>query len=641
MCLLLNQSVYIACICCTILQYKDQYKYEKYSYVLLESLLFFRLFKQIFTSPFFSGLIISITYILKQIGVFQDFSDIIFYSPLIQLICIFSLNFCSRILIWVYSLLKMNSSKKQRIQRLQLFNFLQMTLFFPLNMISLALSSMLDVPFLPVFGLPVYFCGFPRPKRFWERISSSNRQTNEAFIYEKFSKNLQKILGNFLLKKSFLKVGDFYLLRFEKYIGIIQILECGNNYTIVQFKGLESQEMTSCHSIECNQIDRIIEETFIQKKCFFKDFLGAALPFGQQNINMYDENQLQFTGIITDEDFIKGFSEILVKVLVYFIHVFFEENEFFQLDEFLNEFQEILLKKDFPKEGFLPIEFCEKIGFFNVFQEGKKEEKYKQNYKKFKSFLNEEEKNTKKIDQEMNNFLEDIENELNQIKPQKIRPQAESPPTKSKENIQKVLKILYFLILNDTSFNPKKLDQAHIYKIFTKSDFLLQKYPFFQKKKKLFYIIQTSLRFSLKISYDSYAYLGSNLGIPNDEIINNIKENDEKAYIGIPQEKQWKKSIENDVEVLWTLNFNTENQQISISRSSFKSVQCNFFQFKSDIVQSIWANLAFELYYATNDDDERYSIQTHEQFFRNICIQQAEEPLGYAPFYSGCQSIYY
>ena len=32
---------------------------------------------------------------------------------------------------------------------------------------------------------------------------------------------------------------------------------------------------------------------------------------------------------------------------------------------------------------------------------------------------------------------------------------------------------------------------------------------------------------------------------------------------------------------------------------------------KEEILKMIWSNLIFELYYVTNDDDERYSIQVN------------------------------
>ena len=46
----------------------------------------------------------------------------------------------------------------------------------------------------------------------------------------------------------------------------------------------------------------------------------------------------------------------------------------------------------------------------------------------------------------------------------------------------------------------------------------------------------------------------------------------------------------------------------------------DLFMFKADatIIKSVWNNLRFELMYATNDNDERYSIQTHPNLMRNL-----------------------
>ena len=53
------------------------------------------------------------------------------------------------------------------------------------------------------------------------------------------------------------------------------------------------------------------------------------------------------------------------------------------------------------------------------------------------------------------------------------------------------------------------------------------------------------------------------------------------------------------------------------------------------MVKGIQNNLQVELFYATNDDEERYSIQTHKTLLRNLAIEMSEEPLGYAVLYSG------
>lgn len=53
----------------------------------------------------------------------------------------------------------------------------------------------------------------------------------------------------------------------------------------------------------------------------------------------------------------------------------------------------------------------------------------------------------------------------------------------------------------------------------------------------------------------------------------------------------------------------------------------------AEAVRGQWANLSWELLYATNDDEERYSIQAHPVLLRNLTVQAADPPLGY-PIYS-------
>lgn len=49
--------------------------------------------------------------------------------------------------------------------------------------------------------------------------------------------------------------------------------------------------------------------------------------------------------------------------------------------------------------------------------------------------------------------------------------------------------------------------------------------------------------------------------------------------------------------------------------------------------------MIMELLYIANDDEERYSIQSHKQLLRNLCIQFAEPPIGYEVFSSGVIGI--
>ena len=58
-------------------------------------------------------------------------------------------------------------------------------------------------------------------------------------------------------------------------------------------------------------------------------------------------------------------------------------------------------------------------------------------------------------------------------------------------------------------------------------------------------------------------------------------------------------------------------------------------QLNCEGVHAVWADLAFELLYLTNDDEERHSIQAHPSLLRNLSIQAADPPLGYFVYSSG------
>lgn len=59
------------------------------------------------------------------------------------------------------------------------------------------------------------------------------------------------------------------------------------------------------------------------------------------------------------------------------------------------------------------------------------------------------------------------------------------------------------------------------------------------------------------------------------------------------------------------------------------------FNISEPILKSVWNNLRFELIYATNDNDERYSIQTHPTLLRNLWVEACEQPFGYPSYHSG------
>ena len=65
------------------------------------------------------------------------------------------------------------------------------------------------------------------------------------------------------------------------------------------------------------------------------------------------------------------------------------------------------------------------------------------------------------------------------------------------------------------------------------------------------------------------------------------------------------------------------------------------FEFRREVIRSIWANLNLELMYYTNANVERFSIQAEKDILRNLLIHLAEPPLGYPVYSSGATPIYF
>lgn len=84
------------------------------------------------------------------------------------------------------------------------------------------------------------------------------------------------------------RVGSYYLMKNEKMIALIQVLERGNNYAVYTLKGTELQETTVCHAEENDNINNISEDIFKngRNSC---NFNFALSPIKQIGFGIYDD----------------------------------------------------------------------------------------------------------------------------------------------------------------------------------------------------------------------------------------------------------------------------------------------------------------------------------------------------------------
>ena len=105
----------------------------------------------------------------------------------------------------------------------------------------------------------------------------------------------------------------FYLLKNEKMIVLIQVLERGHNYLYFTLKGTELQETTVCHAEENGRMNDECELLF-DKGERNPNFAFSLSPMRQLSFDVYDDQKVSLAGVIESPDF-----ESLVKKA--FMHI--------------------------------------------------------------------------------------------------------------------------------------------------------------------------------------------------------------------------------------------------------------------------------------------------------------------------------
>ncbi|XP_074662137.1 pecanex-like protein 4 [Tubulanus polymorphus] len=178
-------------------------------------------------------------------------------------------------------------------------------LIFGLMVVATAISA----PLLPLFTLPVFLIGFPRPIRSWpEAVGASANVCADTMFYRQLAPELAKALRTGFANGSLgdPNPGSHYLIRYQDRLAWILVLERGYNYCTINIKGLELQE-TSCHTVEAARVDDIFCETFEHDKgvpsCAINHHLFNTLtPQDATLIDSYSDARNVLTGILDSPD---------------------------------------------------------------------------------------------------------------------------------------------------------------------------------------------------------------------------------------------------------------------------------------------------------------------------------------------------
>lgn len=91
----------------------------------------------------------------------------------------------------------------------------------PLSIAFLVISCVLDVPYMPYLGLPVFTFASLRPHRMWPTLERKMKATSEASIYNAFlAQAMEEIKVMLVSCNTELEVGQYFLIRICKSVQI-------------------------------------------------------------------------------------------------------------------------------------------------------------------------------------------------------------------------------------------------------------------------------------------------------------------------------------------------------------------------------------------------------------------------------------
>ncbi|KAM9294127.1 pecanex-like protein 4 [Gastrophryne carolinensis] len=147
---------------------------------------------------------------------------------------------------------------------------------------------------------------------------------------------------------------------------------------------------------------------------------------------------------------------------------------------------------------------------------------------------------------------------------------------------------------------------------------------------ELFQLALKAFRYTFKLMVDK-----ASLGPVEDfkELLNYLEEYDNDWYIGLVSDTEWQQAVLQEKPYLFSLGHDPNMGVYTGRVLTLQEQLVQIGKLNAEAVRGQWANLSWELLYATNDDEERYSIQAHPILLRNLTVQAADPPLGY-PIYS-------
>ncbi|XP_042302006.1 pecanex-like protein 4 isoform X2 [Sceloporus undulatus] len=602
--------------------------------------------------------------------------------------------------------------------------------FFPVVLALVALSALLSSPLLPLFSLPVFLIGFPRPIRSWPGpVGATACVCPDTIYYQQMIPSLTTVLQSAFSVGSLglCSPGSHYLCRFQDRLVWILVLERGFTYCCVNIKGLELQE-TSCHTAEAHRVDEIFEMAFEQEEhshilSFNHHFGNILTPCALLPVKLYSDARNILSGIIDSPENRKQLKEDFINVLLWVLvqycyektkthrmldrrpesmlesppveppEVFSKQQNAAErspwkddddglsvesVDEWTDDSslfddeprKKIPKSKGMPSREVTPRPFFSLPGSVEIHTTETELPEAASVNKLYKTVVLglpavDTGKQWGVIDLPPVKFT-NLYSELLSI-PEGWRT-APLPVTKLRDMKQRFPEEWYHFVLHQLDFSHLEGMPPNIHGDLVKDTALKDLYiqgvlpcciamfgiddtvpspghifrayngslpwsvclNWLTAKQELFQLALLAFRYSVKLMVDK-ASLGP---VENfKELLNCLEEYHSDWHVGLVSEKEWQQAVLQEKPYLFSLGHDPNMGVYTGRILTLQDFLVQIGKLNSEAVRGQWANLSWELLYATNDDEERYSIQAHPVLLRNLTIQAADPPLGY-PVYS-------
>lgn len=579
-----------------------------------------------FQSTRLSRLEVSLTFILTAfVGVFD--------SERIEYILFFSGLCIARVLelkdkafyAWLHAWTVV-SEKKLRFKRFGVV-FLFQLLLFPLVLFMVLLSVVLSTPLLPIFGAAVFLVSSPRTRRQFPGSRQKASHSADAMYYSSLAPALMSTMRHF----GEMYAGQVFLLRQEANIVLMEVLEVGLGYNVVCLKGLEFQT-TSCHAVEATEMDGLLEETQTvpnllgggDKRSFKKNhkWFHMAKPLGLVRTQGYSTSSAKVDIVLQNPEFSDSiFPETFSFVLSHLLSVRIGSS---QANKMLEK-QPVSLEDILEDRHHISDEVRNVLD--KLSDQSPPSAHVVSNPPKVSSVPVHPAAASDPADDD----LEDILSWVIQKKAAPV-PAVSSVPAVKKSVSTKLTtgELLFELCLRSVDLK-RAVTPYQLHRLWCGELPYSSCREWLECHSVLKACVISAVRFSIKIAMDKYLMIGPT---DSEETIETISQFEQSWFFGTPDDAGWSAAISSQVPNLFALTSPADSVLCVHQPLVFSVLSMN-----EEAVRSIWAALAMELLYATNDDDERYSIQAHKRILRNILVQAADPPLGYPVFSSGAQIV--